>query len=194
MSCATSLFRPTRIIRAGVFRQGRSVHEPSSERERRMTSRRHFLSSAAVGVLAAGPASGCPAARAADDAARPERTDKPMVISTWKHGLPANAAAWEKLRGGGRAWMPSRPARVAESDPTCRSVGFGGRPDRDGHVTLDACIMDERGNCGSVAFLEHIKNPVSVARLVMEKTPHVMLVGEGALQFALAHGFQKEPC
>ncbi|MFN7601914.1 MAG: isoaspartyl peptidase/L-asparaginase family protein, partial [Bacteroidota bacterium] len=72
------------------------------------------------------------------------------------------------------------------------SVGEGALPDRAGHVTLDACIMDEQGNIGSVAFLEGIVHPVSVARLVMEKTPHVMLVGEGAQQFALANGFKKE--
>jgi N4-(beta-N-acetylglucosaminyl)-L-asparaginase len=81
---------------------------------------------------------------------------------------------------------------VPEGDPKETSVGLGGLPDREGHVTLDACIMDENGNIGSVAFLEHIVHPVSVARTVMEKTPHVMLVGEGALQFALANGFKKE--
>jgi N4-(beta-N-acetylglucosaminyl)-L-asparaginase len=76
--------------------------------------------------------------------------------------------------------------------PNERSVGYGGRPDRDGRVTLDACIMDEFSNIGSVACLEHIKHPISVARMVMEKTPHVMLVGDGALQFALSQGFKKE--
>lgn len=82
--------------------------------------------------------------------------------------------------------------RICEDDPKERSVGFGGRPDRDGKVTLDACIMDENANIGSVACLEFIKNPISVARAVMEKTPHVMLVGDGALQFALSEGFKKE--
>ena len=71
-------------------------------------------------------------------------------------------------------------------------MGLGANPDRDGFVTLDACIMDHRFNCGSVAFLERIKHPVSVARRVMEKTPHVMLVGSGAQQFALAEGFPLE--
>jgi N4-(beta-N-acetylglucosaminyl)-L-asparaginase len=79
--------------------------------------------------------------------------------------------------------------QVPESDPADQSVGYGGLPDRDGKVTLDACIMDERGNCGAVMFLEGIMHPIKVARLVMEKTPHVQLVGEGALQFALANGF-----
>lgn len=118
---------------------------------------------------------------------------RPTVISTWRHGLPANEAAWQVLSGGGRAIDAAEAGvKVAESDPEVSSVGYGGLPDRDGQVTLDACIMDERGDCGSVAFLRHIENPVSVARLVMEKTPHVMLVGEGALQFALEQGFEKK--
>jgi len=82
--------------------------------------------------------------------------------------------------------------KIPEGDPNERSVGYGGRPDRDGRVTLDSCIMDEFSNIGSVACLEHIKHPISVARAVMEKTPHVMLVGDGALQFALSQGFKKE--
>jgi N4-(beta-N-acetylglucosaminyl)-L-asparaginase len=72
-------------------------------------------------------------------------------------------------------------------------VGLGGNPDRDGKVTLDACIMDEYANCGAVAYLQHIKHPISVARKIMETTPHVFLVGDGALQFALANGFKREP-
>lgn len=118
---------------------------------------------------------------------------RPMVISTWGHGIPANEAAWEVLNQGGRALdAVEKGVRVAELDPKVTSVGYGGYPDREGIVTLDACIMDETGNAGSVTFLQHIKTPVSVARVVMERTPHVMLSGEGALQFALAHGFDKE--
>ena len=118
---------------------------------------------------------------------------RPVVISTWKHGIPANEAAWEVLSTGGRALdAVEAGVRRAESDPNVTSVGYGGLPDREGNVTLDACIMDETGNCGSVAFLQHIENPISVARLVMETTPHVMLVGDGALKFALAHGFRKK--
>ena len=79
--------------------------------------------------------------------------------------------------------------RVPEADPNDTSVGLGGLPDRDGRVTLDACVMDERGGCGAVAALEDILHPVSVARRVMEQTPHVFLVGEGARQFALDQGF-----
>jgi N4-(beta-N-acetylglucosaminyl)-L-asparaginase len=118
---------------------------------------------------------------------------KPIVISTWNFGLQANEEAWKILVKGGSALdAVEAGARVPEGDPKETSVGLGGLPDRDGKVTLDACIMDENGNIGSVAFLEHIVHPVSVARMVMEKTPHVMLVGEGALQFALANGFKKE--
>lgn len=118
---------------------------------------------------------------------------RPMVLSTWNHGLAANEAAWKVLSAGGRALdAVEKGVMVSEEDPKVSSVGKGGRPDRDGRVTLDACIMDDSGRCGSVAFLEHIVHPISVARLVMEKTPHVMLVGEGALKFALNQGFKKE--
>lgn len=121
-----------------------------------------------------------------------QKQQKPVVVSTWDFGLAANVEAWKILVAGGRALdAVEAGARVPEGDPTISTVGFGGSPDRDGKVTLDACIMDERSNCGSVACLEHIVHPVSVARRVMEKTPHVMLVGEGALQFALANGFEK---
>lgn len=118
---------------------------------------------------------------------------KPIVLSTWNFGLKANVAAWEVLSKNGRALdAVEAGVKIPEGDPTERSVGYGGRPDRDGRVTLDACIMDEQANIGSVACLEHIKHPISVARAVMEKTPHVMLVGDGALQFALSQGFKKE--
>ena len=79
---------------------------------------------------------------------------------------------------------------MPEADPTNHSVGYGGYPDRDGHVTLDAIIMDERGGVGAVAALEDIVHAVSVARLVMEKTPHTLLVGEGATRFALDQGMK----
>lgn len=116
----------------------------------------------------------------------------PMIVTTWNFGLQANEAAWPTLAGGGRALDAiEQGIRQCENDPTERSVGFGGRPDRDGHVTLDACIMDEKGNIGSVVCMEHIANPISVARAVMEKTPHVMLAGEGATQFAVEQGFEK---
>jgi isoaspartyl peptidase/L-asparaginase-like protein (Ntn-hydrolase superfamily) len=121
-----------------------------------------------------------------------QKQQRPVVVSTWDFGLAANVEAWKILVAGGRALdAVEAGARVPEGDPTISTVGFGGSPDRDGKVTLDACIMDEHSNCGSVACLEHIVHPVSVARRVMEKTPHVMLAGDGALQFALANGFEK---
>ena len=117
---------------------------------------------------------------------------KPIVISTWDAGLQANKAAWNVLSTGGRALdAVEQGVMVTEASQNC-CVGLGANPDRDGFVTLDACIMDEFFNCGSVAFLERIKHPVSVARRVMEKTPHVMLVGSGAQQFAIAEGFPLE--
>lgn len=120
-------------------------------------------------------------------------TTKPIVISTWALGVEANKAAWEILMKNGRALdAVEAGVKIPEGDVSERSVVLGGRPDRDGRVTLDACIMDDNMNIGSVACLEHIVHPISVARAVMEKTPHVMLVGEGALQFALAQGFKKE--
>ncbi|WP_392419730.1 N(4)-(beta-N-acetylglucosaminyl)-L-asparaginase [Capnocytophaga canis] len=118
---------------------------------------------------------------------------KPVVISTWNHGLPANDAAWKILASGGSALdAVEKGVMTAEADPEETSVGYGGYPDREGNVTLDACIMDSQNNAGSVACLKNIKHPISVARLVMEKTPHVMLVGDGAKQFALSQGFKEE--
>jgi N4-(beta-N-acetylglucosaminyl)-L-asparaginase len=116
----------------------------------------------------------------------------PVVLSTWAPNIKANKAAWEVLAKGGRALdAVEAGVMIPEADPTDTSVGYGGLPDRDGRVTVDACVMDEKGNCGSVLCLEDILHPVQVARLVMEQTPHVQLVGEGALQFALSKGFQR---
>ncbi|HJL63028.1 MAG TPA: N(4)-(beta-N-acetylglucosaminyl)-L-asparaginase [Candidatus Marinimicrobia bacterium] len=126
-----------------------------------------------------------------DDEIRPNMND-PLILSTWEHGLPANDVAWKVLQNGGSAMDAAEAgAKVPEADPTSTSVGFGGLPDEQGNVTLDACVMDSDGNAGSVAFLQNIKHPVSVARKVMEETKHVMLVGEGARQFAVSHGFEE---
>ncbi len=122
-----------------------------------------------------------------------KKITKPIVLSTWRFGIEANAEAWNILNNNGRALdAVEAGVKIPEGNPDERSVGYGGRPDRDGRVTLDACIMDEFSNIGSVACLEHIKHPIAVARMVMEQSPHVMLVGEGALQFALEQGFNKE--
>lgn len=153
-----------------------------------MSNRRVFLGKLGTGLagfLFAGKANGITKAAS--------QGDFPVVISTWNHGVKANSAAWEILQSGGYALDAAEvAARVTEADPEVITVGYGGLPDATGKVTLDACIMDEKGNAGSVAFLEHIKHPISVARLVMEKTPHVMLTGKGALDFALKNGFKKE--
>ena len=118
--------------------------------------------------------------------------NNPIILSTWAHGLPANDAGWKVLQNGGSAMdVAEAGARIPEADPTSTSVGLGGLPDEKGNVTLDACVMDSTGNAGSVAFLQNIKHPVSVARKVMEDTKHVMLVGEGARQFAVSQGFEE---
>jgi N4-(beta-N-acetylglucosaminyl)-L-asparaginase len=117
----------------------------------------------------------------------------PVVLSTWDFGKTANVGAWNVLAKGGRALdAVEAGVKIPEADETNQTIGYGGLPDRDGYVTLDACIMDEHYNCGSVMCLEDIVHPISVARLVMEKTPHIILAGEGALQFALANGFKRK--
>jgi N4-(beta-N-acetylglucosaminyl)-L-asparaginase len=118
---------------------------------------------------------------------------KPIVISTWDSGMPVNAEAWKILSARGKSLdAVEAGARYIEDTINC-CVGIGGYPDRNGIVTLDACIMDEKANCGAVAGLERIKHPISLARKVMETTPHVMLVGQGAQDFALQNGFRLEP-
>lgn len=120
------------------------------------------------------------------------RVKTPAVVSTWDSGITANNAAWPLISKGGRALDAVEAAgRASEAEPSC-CVGLAAWPDRDGRVTLDASIMDGSGDCGSVSFLERIKHPVSVARKVMEMTPHVLLSGEGAQSFALANGFPLE--
>lgn len=126
------------------------------------------------------------------DTSKKENQTKPIVISTWKHGLEANKAAWKILEEKGTALdAVEKGVMVTESDPNNASVGLGGRPDREGIVTLDACIMNHKNECGAVAFLQDIENPIAVARKVMEDTPHVMLAGAGAFQFAIEKGFKK---
>ena len=158
-----------------------------------MTNRRNFLKKTALATAGLALTSFKNATETAENKIELNSVQKPIVLSTWRFGIEANAAAWEILSKNGRALdAVEAGVKIPEGDPTERSVGYGGRPDRDGKVTLDACIMDEFSNIGSVACLEHIKHPISVARAVMEKTPHVMLVGKGALQFALSQGFKKE--
>lgn len=162
-----------------------------------MFNRRKFLSSAALASLGVG-LMGCNTNNETENATssnepNPTAGVKPLVIATWKHGLIANEEAMKAINNGGTALdAVEQGVRIVEADPKGSTVGIGGTPDRDGHVTLDACIMDEKGNAGAVCFLEGIKHPISVARKVMEETPHVMLAGEGALQFAKSQGFEEE--
>lgn len=162
-----------------------------------MYSRKNFLRLSMLGLGVA--AAGCSPAQSSEpkDEDSPKlptfNPDKaPIVLSTWNHGMPANAAAWAILNAKGNALdAVEKGVMVTESDPENRSVGLAGMPDRDGFTTLDACIMDHDGRCGSVAFLQNIEHPISVARKVMEDTPHVMLVGEGAYEFAISKGFPR---
>ena len=147
-----------------------------------MTTRRGFL-----GGMAA--ASGVAALPAAAAAAAPERA---LIVSTWNFGAAANDAAFARMKAGGSLLdAVEAGAMVPEADPENHSVGYGGYPDRDGQVTLDAVIMDDTGGVGAVAALEDTVHAISVARRVMEKTPHTFLVGEGATRFARDQGFPK---
>lgn len=158
-------------------------------------SRRRFLrqSAAIFGAL------GLPAARwsrylsgtveSSRPAAMPASKLGPLMISTWDHGLLANAAGFiAHERTGFALDMIEAAAQLVEADEIGQSVGIGGLPDRDGHVTLDACVMDHEGNAGSVCFLQNVLHPLSLARKVMEETPHVILAGAGAEQFAREMG------
>lgn len=152
-----------------------------------MSDRRTFIKASLIGLPLAS------AALANGERSASGIFKKPVVVSTWDSGLSANAAAWKVMEKGGRALDGvEAAARSAEDEPSC-CVGLAALPDRDGFVTLDACIMDEKANCGAVSFMQRIKHPISVARKLMETTPHVMLSGDGATQFAMENGFTIEP-
>lgn len=153
-----------------------------------MENRRNFLKKSALGTLGVSTVMSCNELNKTNS-----KTVFPRIISTWNHGLDANKKAWEVLKNGqGGLSAVEEGVKVTEADPNVRSVGLGGYPDREGIVTLDACIMDKDSNCGSVSYLQNIKHPISVARYVMEDTPHVMLSGRGALDFAISKGFKQE--
>lgn len=154
-----------------------------------MSNRRKFLQSSLLGSLGIFMSRKAVAAVADPTPI----TGQPVVLSTWDTGVAANKGAWEVLGKNGNALdAVEAGVRITEASINC-CVGLGANPDRDGHVTLDASIMDHQWNCGAVAAMERIKHPISVARRVMEKTPHVLLVGVGAQQFAVAEGFPLEP-
>ncbi len=146
-----------------------------------MTDRRSVM----TGLAALGAAT--PAA------ARPATGTAASIVSTWDFGAAANDAAFAAMKAGGTLLdVVEAGAKVPEADPSNHSVGYGGYPDRDGHVTLDAVIMDDAGGVGAVAVLEDTVHAISVARRVMEKTPHTLLAGEGATRFARDQGFPKQ--
>lgn len=157
-----------------------------------MENRRSFIKKAALAAGAIGSGMACSPETQKTSAQNITSEPIPTVIATWDN-RKATQAGIEQLQNGGSALdAVEAGARVPEGDPNDMSVGYGGHPDRKGIVTLDACIMDHLGGAGSVTFLQGIKHPISVARKVMEETKHVMLSGQGALEFALSQGFQQE--
>ena len=118
--------------------------------------------------------------------------NNPVILTTWNYPS-ANEAALNTLNNNGNAMDAAEAGcRVLESDEKNIYIGIGSLPDETGKVTLDSCVMDSNGNCGSVAFLQNIVHHVSVARKVMEETKHVMLVGAGARKFAISKGFKQK--
>lgn len=156
-----------------------------------MTTRRFMLAGLAA-IGGALPVMGSQAA-AVRTGRSPRGRGGAMILSTWDFGAAANDAAFAKLRAGGTLIdAVEAGAMVPEADPANHSVGYSGYPDRDGHVTLDAVIMDDAGGVGAVAALENTTHAISVARRVMERTPHTFLVGEGATRFAREQGFPQQ--
>jgi N4-(beta-N-acetylglucosaminyl)-L-asparaginase len=156
-----------------------------------MSQRRKFIKQSLLGSALLIPGLSTLEAQAAP--AKRVAGTKPIILSTWNHGIPANADAWAKLKETGSLLdAVEAGVRNTELDMENLSVGLQGLPDREGITTLDASIMLGDGSCGSVAFVRQVKHPISLARAVMEKTPHVMLAGEGARQFAIAQGFPME--
>lgn len=161
--------------------------------------RRNFIKNAsltgvglAVGSTLTNCAEGTPEEQNTTVASSREQPVLPLVIATW-NVKNETAKAYNVLNNNGHLLDAiEQGCNVAEEDNDNLSVGRGGQPDRDGNVTLDACIMNKEGNCGAVVYLKDITNAISVARKVMEETPHVMLAGVGAKKFALEQGFQEE--
>ncbi len=156
--------------------------------------RRKFLKKSGLstaGLLSAPVLASCNTKSNAAVVQTTSNSTKPIVICTWNF-MNASAKAWEVLEKEGSALdAVETGVKVEEADVNNQTVGIGGRPDREGRVTLDACIMDKDANCGAVLCMENIAHPISVARKVMEETPHVMLAGVGAELFAYEQGFEK---
>ncbi len=162
----------------------------STQNPKMKNNRRNFISKLSLGIATIPALSLASCAQETPVETAPKKA-LPVIITTWDAGIVANEAALANLKSGGTS-LDAVEAGVmpAEADAANQYVGIGGKPDRDGYVTLDACIMDWEGNAGSVCFVQDILHPISVARRVMEKTPHVMLVGTGARQFAIEEGFE----
>ena len=159
--------------------------------------RRNFLQKASlstIGVVASASVVACNADKEKNNISSNVNSTnvKPIVIATWN--VPnATAKAWEVLDNGGISLdAVEQGCMIEEADVKNSSVGKGGMPDRDGNVTLDACIMDKDGNYGAVMCVQNITHVISLARKVMEETPHAILAGEGAEKFGYDLGFKKE--
>ncbi len=160
------------------------------------SDRRQFIKLGLVGTAALVAGCSSDQVHKTDEVGPPKRIlpgKGPIILSTWDHGMAANAKAFGVLQAGGSVLdAVEQGVMVTESDFSNRSVGLGGLPDRDGIVTLDACIQDHNGKAGSVAFVQQFEHPISIARAVMERTPHVMLAGAGAERWAEENGFARK--
>jgi len=119
----------------------------------------------------------------------PDHSKSTVIVSTWNNQKANNTAAKSAADGSNIIDAIVDGISIVESDIEDMSVGKGGRPDRMGDVTLDACMMDHAGEAGGVCFMKDIEHPIQVARDVMYKTPHVLLAGEGAKRFAIEQGY-----
>ena len=158
--------------------------------------RRNFIKKASVsglGIVAANSLIGCATNEENKTVVvTTSEPARPLVIATWNTPLAVNSAAEILAKGGTALDAVEYGCRVEEANEKGQSVGKGGLPDRDGNVTLDACIMDDKGNYGAVVCVQNIMHVISVARKVMEETPHVLLAGKGAEKFAVSQGFEQE--
>jgi len=161
--------------------------------------RRNFLQKAALGsvgitTLGASLKATAATSKKAKTTLRSQTSDAslPVVIATWSVAQ-ATQKAWQSLQEGSSALdAVIAGCGLEEANAKGQSVGIGGLPDREGRVTLDACVMNEKGNYGAVLCMQNIKHPIAVAKKVMEDTPHVIMAGIGAEQFAVSQGFKRE--
>jgi len=151
-----------------------------------MFNRRKFIS-----LLGLSPIIACQAQSSQSESNNGSNSTSNIILTTWNN-QNANNTAYKVLSQGNILDAIEEGIKTVEADPNDHSVGYGGLPDREGNVTLDACIMDQNGNAGAVTYLKNYKHPISIARKVMTDTPHVILSGEGAAQYAESQGFVAE--